>query len=127
MQLTDDQLDAIIAWAKKTPELEVVILYGSRYRGTAEPTDEVRLGLVMTTKGFGGKQRADNYLQKFETWETDLRAAVGLKMHLISLGIRGAIVRRHGQHGAVAARVSGPPPGQRGKRLRSIPLTNGFN
>jgi hypothetical protein len=85
MQLTDEQLDAIIAWAERTPEVEAVILYGSRYRDTERPTDEVRLALVMTTKGFSGKERALNYLHNFETWEADLHAAVGLKMHLISL------------------------------------------
>jgi hypothetical protein len=44
----------------------------------------VDLALVMT-KGFSGKQRADNYLHNFETWEANLQAALGLKMHLISL------------------------------------------
>jgi hypothetical protein len=37
------------------------------------------------TKGFSGKQRADNYLHNFETWEAELKAGLGLKMHLISL------------------------------------------
>jgi hypothetical protein len=37
MQLTEEQLDAIIGWAKRTPEVEAVILYGSRYMGTARP------------------------------------------------------------------------------------------
>jgi hypothetical protein len=45
----------------------------------------VRLALVMTTKALSGKQRADNYLHNFETWEAELQSAVGLKMHLISL------------------------------------------
>jgi hypothetical protein len=35
MQLTDEQLDAIIAWAERTPEVEAVILYGGRAKGTA--------------------------------------------------------------------------------------------
>jgi hypothetical protein len=29
MQLTDEQLDAIIAWAKRTPEVEAVHLYAA--------------------------------------------------------------------------------------------------
>jgi predicted RNase H-like HicB family nuclease len=85
MQLTDEQLKAIIAWAERTPEVEAVILYGSRYTGTASPKADVRLALVMTMKGFSGKERALNYLHNFETWEADLEAAVGLRMHLISL------------------------------------------
>jgi hypothetical protein len=35
MQLTDEQLKAILAWAERPPEVEAVILYGSRYTGTA--------------------------------------------------------------------------------------------
>ena len=85
MQLTDQQLDAIIAWARNAPEVEAVILYGSRYTETAKPDADVELALVMTRDGFSGKQRADNYLRNFESWEADLAAAVGLRMHLISL------------------------------------------
>jgi predicted nucleotidyltransferase len=85
MQLTDEQLKAIIAWAERTPEVEAVILYGSRYIDTAKPDADVHLALVMTEQGFSGKERALNYLQNFEAWEADLKAAVGLKIHLISV------------------------------------------
>jgi predicted nucleotidyltransferase len=62
MQLTAEQLDAIIAWAQRTPEVEAVILYGSRHVGAAKPDADADLALVMTIKGFSRKQRADNYL-----------------------------------------------------------------
>jgi predicted nucleotidyltransferase len=85
MQLTTKQREAIIRWAEQTPEVEAVILYGSRYTETARPEADVNLALVMTKQGFTGKQRADNYLRNFERWEADLKAAVGLPFHLISL------------------------------------------
>ena len=84
MQLTDEQLDAIIAWAKRTPEVAVVILYGSRYRGTAEPTDDVDLALVMTKEGFSERERALNYFHNFDTWQADLHSALGLPVRLVS-------------------------------------------
>jgi hypothetical protein len=85
MQLTDRQLNAIIAWAKKTPEVEAVILYGSRHLGTAKPDSNVNFALVLRKEGYSGKQRTDNYLQNYERWEADLQSAVGLRMHVLSL------------------------------------------
>jgi hypothetical protein len=84
MQLTEKQRAAIVAWAKKSPEVEAVILSGSRYMGTAKREANVDLALVMTKHGFTGQQRALNYLHNFETWEAELGAALGLKAHLIS-------------------------------------------
>ena len=72
MQLSIEQHAAIIAWAEKTPEVEAVLLYGSRYTGTAKPTDDVDLALVMTT-GFSGKQRADSYLDTSRPGKPNLR------------------------------------------------------
>ena len=45
MQLTDEQLAIIITWAKKTPEVQAVFLYGSRAKGTAKPDSDVVLAL----------------------------------------------------------------------------------
>jgi predicted nucleotidyltransferase len=84
MQLTDGQLGAILAWAERTPEIEAVLLYGSRVTGTAKPDADVDLALVMTTDGFSGKERTVNYLHNFESWEADLEAALGQKAHLVS-------------------------------------------
>ena len=45
MQLTDEQLAIIITWAKKTPEVQAVFLYGSRAKGPAKPDSDVVLAL----------------------------------------------------------------------------------
>jgi predicted nucleotidyltransferase len=82
MQLSDKQRAAIVAWAEKTPEIQAVILYGSWYIGTAKPETDVDLALVMTREGFSGQQRV---LNNFDSWEADLRADVGLPIHLVSL------------------------------------------
>jgi predicted nucleotidyltransferase len=84
MQLTDKQQATIITWAEKTPEVEAVILYGSRSKGTARLDSDVDLALVMT-RGPDRNQRADNYLHNYEAWETGLEEALGLKVHLGSL------------------------------------------
>src|SRR5262245_18828915 len=48
MQLTDEQRDAIIAWAERTPQVKAVMLFGSRCKGTARPDSDVDLALSMT-------------------------------------------------------------------------------
>ena len=48
MQLTDEQRDAIIAWAERTPQVQSVMLFGSRCKGTARPDSDVDLALAMT-------------------------------------------------------------------------------
>ena len=54
MQLTDKQLAVIITWAKKTPEVQAVFLYGSRAKGSAKPDSDVvlrtRQGLTCAAK-----------------------------------------------------------------------------
>jgi hypothetical protein len=96
MQLTDNQRTGIIAWAENTPEVEAVILYGSRYQGTASSNADVNLALVMTKEGFNERERALNYLHKFDTWEADLHAALGLPVRLVSLDpVLGSEVRSY--------------------------------
>lgn len=85
MQLTDEQLDAIITWAERTSEVEAVILYGSRHLGTAKPKADVNLAVVMTKEGFSERERALNYLHNFDTWEATLHAALALPVRLVSL------------------------------------------
>ena len=43
MQLTEEQRDAIIAWAERTPQVQAVMLFGSRCKGTARPDSDVDL------------------------------------------------------------------------------------
>jgi predicted nucleotidyltransferase len=80
MQLTDQQRDAIIAWAEKSPEVQAVMLFGSRCKGTARPDSDVDLALSMT-KG-RRERRVKNYTDNVGAWEADLTAAVGLTVRV---------------------------------------------
>src|SRR5262245_60768338 len=64
-QLTEQQVVAIIAWAKKTPEVHAVMLFGSRCKGTARPNSDVDLAIVMT-EGPDRNQRADDCLHNYK-------------------------------------------------------------
>jgi predicted nucleotidyltransferase len=84
MQLTDQQRNAIIAWAERTAELRAVILYGSRCTGKADATSDVDLALVMMEDA-DRDRRADDYLNNYEIWEAELAAVLELPVHLVLL------------------------------------------
>src|SRR5262245_45515894 len=80
MQLTDKQRDAIIAWAERTPQVQAVMLFGSRCKGTARPDSDVDLALSMTKGRW--QRRFENYRDNVNTWERVLTDAVGLTVHV---------------------------------------------
>jgi predicted nucleotidyltransferase len=84
MRLTDQQRNAIIDWAERTPELRAVILYGSRCSGRADATSDVDLALVMM-EDTDRDRRTDDYLNNYEIWEAELAAALELPVHLVLL------------------------------------------
>src|SRR5262245_27528223 len=63
MQLTDEQVTAIIAWAEKTPQVQAVMLFGSRCKGTARSDSDVDIAITIPrgtrngtpSKDYGGR------------------------------------------------------------------------
>lgn len=45
MNITDNDLQAIMAWAKKHPEIRAVYLFGSRARGDNQPDSDIDLAV----------------------------------------------------------------------------------
>jgi hypothetical protein len=84
MQLTDEHLSAIIAWAERTPELRAVVLYGTRCNRRADATSDVELALVMMENP-DRVRRTDDYLNNYEIWEAELAATLDLPVHLVLL------------------------------------------
>ena len=80
MQLTDEQLAIIIAWAKKTPEVQAVFLYGSRAKGTAKPDGD--LVLALSIKGLEATWRFAKFISHRRDWRVELEAALGLAVQL---------------------------------------------
>jgi predicted nucleotidyltransferase len=82
MQLTDGQRDIIIFWAERTPEIQAVMLFGRRCKGTARPDSDVDLALNMTS---GRRERRfNNYKNNLDAWEAHLTAALGVAVHVRS-------------------------------------------
>ena len=78
-QLTDEQLAIIITWAKKTPEVQAVYLYGSRAKGTAKADSDVVLALSI--KGLA-TWRLAKFISHRRAWRAELEAALGLAVEL---------------------------------------------
>jgi predicted nucleotidyltransferase len=79
-QLTDEQLGIIITWAKKTPEVEAVYLYGSRAKGTAKADSDVVLALSI--KGLEATWRLAKFISHRRPWRAELETALGLAVQL---------------------------------------------
>ena len=83
VQLTEEQRNAIIAWAERTPQVQAVMLFGSRCKGTARPDSDVDLALTMT-KGHW-ERRFKNYRDNVNAWERELTDAVRITVFVRSL------------------------------------------
>ena len=82
MQLTDEQVTAVIAWAEKTPQVQAVMLFGSRCKGTARPDSDVDIGITMMKGRW--ERRFKNYRDNVNAWERELTNAVGLTVFVRS-------------------------------------------
>jgi hypothetical protein len=80
MQLTDEQLAIIITWAKKTPEVQAVYLYGGHGKGTAKADSAVVLALSI--KGLEPTWRLAKFLSYRRAWRGELEKALGLAVQL---------------------------------------------
>src|SRR6476469_10036000 len=82
MQLTEEQRDAIIAWAERTPQVQAVMLFGSRCKGTARSDSDVDLAITMIKGRW--EWRFKNYRDNVNDWERELTDAVGLTVFVRS-------------------------------------------
>ncbi len=89
MQFTDEQLAKIIAWAKKTPEVQAVFVTGSRANGTASPNTGVDLALSMT--GADALRNLATFISHRRAWRAELEAALGLAVQLVGEEWAGCI------------------------------------
>jgi hypothetical protein len=80
MSLTEEQLAAIISWAKKTLEVEAVFLSNSPSESTAKRDSDTMLALsIMGQDAFW---RLATFLSHRRAWKAELEAALGLPVQL---------------------------------------------
>lgn len=91
MQLSNEKIEVIRAWAGRTAEVRAVWLFGSRAKGTAGPDSDVDLAIEC--------DMAD-YCFDCEVWTTHLSAELGLVVQIENPGPTDRIVTPSvAQHG----------------------------
>lgn len=80
MNLTADQLAAVLAWAERTPSILEVRLYGSFLKGTACLDSD--LDLAVTVAETNQEDRFTTFFFEQDEWARDLARATGLKPHI---------------------------------------------
>lgn len=78
--LLEEQLASIAAWAKATPEIGAVRLFGSRWRGDYRPESDV--DLAVTVLDGEDEPGSDIYIDRSDQWEIELSGRIGLVAHL---------------------------------------------
>jgi predicted nucleotidyltransferase len=71
--VSGDQVKAIREWAKATPEVLAVRLFGSRAKGCAKPDSDLDVAISASV---------GNYVALADQWEAHLREAIGLWVKL---------------------------------------------
>lgn len=78
IDLTAREVAAIVQWAEKTPEIEAVLLFGSRAKGTSKPDSDADLALVIYENQFP----LAAFIGEGEDWQNHLRAVTGLAVNI---------------------------------------------
>jgi len=78
MDITDDQLNSIRAWAARNPLINSVQLFGSRIRGTARPDSDLDTAVDV---GYGDEALQTWIIHK-AGWEQELRSITGLPVNV---------------------------------------------
>ena len=81
MQLDEDQILAIKAWAKSHACIREVRLFGSRFKGTARDDSDVDLAVTIEGyfRGIHFTSPQSIYLTTAHEWEAELTAALGIQ------------------------------------------------
>lgn len=78
IDLSPEQVAAIVQWAKSTPEIEAVLLFGSRARGTSKPDSDADLALLIYEQHFP----LAAFIGEGEAWQNHLRLATGITVNI---------------------------------------------
>ncbi len=73
MNLTQEQISAILRWAETTPQVEAVRVFGSPGKGSAGPSGDLDIAITASTR---------NYYPLAGQWEAHLREVTGLKVKI---------------------------------------------
>ncbi len=82
MDISIDQICRIVSgWAVSHPEIERVLLFGSRARGDSKPSSDVDLALLVA--GISGETAFTRYFHNKDDWKRELESALGRSVSIV--------------------------------------------
>src|ERR1700684_2319888 len=86
MDMRDEWIAALRAWAAKTDCILELWLFGSRAKGTSKPESDIDIALALMPPDGKTNWALATYIQFFDDWKAELRAAVNWPVSLVAIG-----------------------------------------
>lgn len=85
MAVTSEQIEQISKWARTKPRIELIMLFGSRAKGTHRPDSDIDLAVSVSEKR--EYTRATIWMFDRFDWQAQLSALIGLQVDIRILDI----------------------------------------
>jgi len=86
MDMRDEWIAALRAWAAKNDCVRELWLFGSRAKGTSEPESDIDVAVALMPPDGKTNWALAAYVESFEDWKSELRAAVNWPISLVAIG-----------------------------------------
>jgi predicted nucleotidyltransferase len=86
MDMRDEWIAALRTWAAKNDCIRELWLFGSRAKGTSEAGSDIDIALALMPPSGKTNWALAAYVESFEDWKTELRAAVDWPVSLVAIG-----------------------------------------
>jgi predicted nucleotidyltransferase len=88
MDMRDEWIAALRTWATNNDCVHELWLFGSRAKGTSEPDSDIDIALALMPPSGKTNWALAAYVESFEEWKAELRAAVNWPVSLVAIGAK---------------------------------------
>jgi predicted nucleotidyltransferase len=86
MDMRDEWIAALRAWAANNGNVHELWLFGSRAKGAPRPDSDIDIALALMPPDGKHNWALAAYAESFEEWKSELRAAVVWNISLVAIG-----------------------------------------
>jgi len=86
MDMRDEWISALREWAAHNDSVRELWLFGSRAKGTSRPDSDVDIALALMPPNGKHNWALAAYIEFFEDWKSELRAALDWNVSLVAIG-----------------------------------------
>jgi predicted nucleotidyltransferase len=88
MNMRDEWIAALRTWATNNDCVLELWLFGSRAKGASEPDSDIDIALALMPPSGKTNWALAAYVESFEDWKAELRAAVNWPVSLVAIGAK---------------------------------------